>query len=158
MDWRIGLKAHLAVDDNGIPVSYAVTGASVSDMKPAIPLLRTSTDRCRYLYALMDAGCFPQEIRRFAYSLGKIPIIDPKADRNGNKVELKPEEKERCKARTTVERSNSEIKGCFLADYLHSRGYKARLDVEMAILLLTMKRIRMVLMQEIPKPKETAIA
>ncbi len=148
MDWRIGYKAHLAVDDNGIPVSYAVTGASVHDVRLAIPLMRMADRRCTYLYALMDSGYSSKEVKDFAYEMGKIPVIDFKADRNGKKPGMDPAKIERYKARTTVERSNSELKLCFLPDHLHSRGFKARLDIELAVLLLTMKRMRMVLFKE----------
>jgi len=148
MDWRIGYKAHLAVDDNGIPVSYVVTGASVHDTKPAIPLLRMADMRCAFLYALMDSGYWSAEIADFTKGMGKVPVIDPKADRTGKKAELDPAKKQRYKARTTVERSNSELKLCFLPGHLHSRGFKARLDIELAIMLLTMKRMRMVLFKE----------
>lgn len=148
MDWRIGYKAHLAVDDNGIPVAYAVTGACVSDMKPAIPLLRMADRRCAYLYALMDAGYWSEEIAGCARGLGKVPVIDARADRNGDKPEMDPAKRLRYQARTTVERANSELKQCFLPDRLRSRGYKARLDIEAAILLLSMKRMRMVLERE----------
>ena len=148
MDWRIGYKAHLAVDDNGIPVSYAVTGMSVHDVKLAIPLMRMADKRCIYLYTLMDSGYWSKKIANFTKEIGKVPVIDPKADRTGKKIELEPARKERYKARTTVERSNSELKACYLPDHLHSRGYKARLDVELAILCLTMKRMRKILKKE----------
>ena len=39
MEWSIGYKAHLAVDDNGIIVAHHVTGACVHDSQVAIPLM-----------------------------------------------------------------------------------------------------------------------
>ena len=110
MEWSIGYKAHLAVDDNGIIVAHHVTGASVHDSQVAIPLMRMADRRCNYLYALMDGGYTSERIETFAHSIGKVPIIDRHADRNGNKKEMEPCKAERYKARTTVERTNSELK------------------------------------------------
>lgn len=146
--WRIGYKIHFAVDDNGIPVSYVVTGACVHDSKLAIPLLRMANERCNFFYALMDSGYSCPDIENAVRRMGKIPVIDWKAEKDGSKREMDQAKKQRYKARTTVERSNSEVKGCFLPDRLHSRGSKAKLDIEIAILLLTMKRMRMVLLRE----------
>lgn len=148
MEWHIGYKAHMLVDDRGIPISCHVTGACVNDMKPAIPLIRIADSRCNFLYCLMDAGYCWEEIRKATHSLGKVPVIDTKKDHRGNKGCLDPPKKDRYKARTTVERSNSELKACFLPDCLHSRGAKAILDICVSMLLLTMKRMRMVLLEE----------
>jgi len=148
MEWHIGYKLHMVVDDRGIPIGGHVTGACVSDMKPAIPLIRIADSRCRFMYCLMDAGYCWDEIRKAAGKLGKVPVIDTKAERNGHKVELDPPKKERYKARTAVERSYGELRSCYLPDILHSRGEKAVFDINMSMLLLTMKRMRMVLLEE----------
>ena len=124
MEWFIGYKAHIAVDDSGIIVAHHVTGASVHDSQVAIPLMRMADQRCDYLYALMDGGYTSERIETFAHSIGKVPIIDRHADRNGNKKEMEPCKAERYKARTTVERTNSELKECFLPGKLYSRGKK----------------------------------
>jgi len=149
-EWSIGYKAHIAVDDSGIPVAFFVSGACVNDMLPAIPLLRKADQRCTYMYALMDAGYWSDEIKSATRNLGKVPVIDPKANCKGEKEEMEPAKKIRYKARTTVERTNSELKLCYLPDHLHSRGAKARFDISMGILLTTMKkmRIRMLLEKE----------
>ena len=141
MEWSIGYKAHLAVDDNGIIVAHHVTGASVHDSQVAIPLMRMADRRCDYLYALMDGGYTSQRIEAFASSIGKVPIIDRRADRNGNKKEMEPCKAERYKARTTVERTNSELKECFLPGKLYSRGKKGILQIELSILMLDIKKI-----------------
>lgn len=141
MEWSIGYKAHLAVDDNGIIVAHHVTGASVHDSQVAIPLMRMADRRCDYLYALMDGGYTSQRIEAFASSIGKVPIIDRRADRNGNKKEMKPCKAERYKARTTVERTNSELKECFLPGKLYSRGKKGIFQIELSILMLDIKKI-----------------
>ena len=141
MEWFIGYKAHLAVDDNGIIVAHHVTGASVHDSQVAIPLMRIADERCDYLYALMDGGYTSERIETFAHSIGKVPIIDRHADRNGNKKEMEPCKAERYKARTTVERTNSELKECFLPGKLYSRDKKGIFQIELSILMLDIKKI-----------------
>ena len=73
------------------------------DSQVAIPLMRMADRRCNYLYALMDGGYTSERIETFAHSIGKVPIIDRHADRNGNKKEMEPCKAERYKARTTVD-------------------------------------------------------
>ena len=141
MEWFIGYKAHLAVDDNGIIVAHHVTGACVHDSQVAIPLMRMADGRCDYLYALMDGGYTSQRTEDFAFSIGKVPIIDKHADRNGNKEEMEPCKAERYRARTTVEKTNSELKECFLPEKLYSRGRRGIFQIELSILLLDIKKI-----------------
>lgn len=145
MQWRIGYKVHLAVDDFGIPISYFVSGASVHDSKVAIPLLRKAKEKAQFLYALMDGGYSSNDISEFTKTLDAVPIIDYKADRNGVKIAMDPAKKIRYKARTTVERTNSELKDCFLAPKLYSRGEKSIFDLKLAVLLLTLKKIKHVI-------------
>lgn len=153
MDWRIGYKVHIATDDYGIPVAFAVTGANVHDSKVAIPLLRLANDNCTYLYALMDGGYSSKRIEDFTYSLGKIPVIDFKADRNSIKRELAPIKRIRYKARTTVERTNSELKANFLPNTLYARGVNAIFEVKLAILLTTFSKIARVLKRRVEEVK-----
>lgn len=54
----------------------------------------------------------------------------------------------RYRARTTVERTNSELKDCFLPPKLFSRGVCSLLDLQFAVLLLTIKKIRNRLIEE----------
>ena len=141
MEWFIGYKAHVAADDSGIIVAHHVTGACVHDSQVAIPLMRMADRRCDYLYALMDGGYTSQRIETFVHSIGKVPIIDSHADRNGNKKEMEPCRAERYKARTTVERTNSELKECFLPGKLYSRGKRGIFQIELSILMLDIKKI-----------------
>ena len=145
MQWRIGYKVHLAVDDLGIPVSYFISGACVHDSKVAVPLMRMARERARFLYALMDGGYSSSDIVEFtADNMDAVPVIDFKADVNGVKEEMDPAKKDRYKARTTVERTNSELKDCFLAPKLFSRGKSSIMDLKLAVLMLTMKKIKKV--------------
>ena len=148
MQWRIGYKVHLAVDDLGIPVSFFVSGASVHDSRVAIPLLRLANERCTFLYSLMDGGYSSKDIESFVKELGAVPVIDFKADRNGLKQEMDPAKKIRYKSRTTVERTNSELKDCFLPPKLYSRGRCSLLNLQFSVLLLTIKKIRNRLIEE----------
>jgi hypothetical protein len=103
---------------------------------------------CTFLYALMDRGYSSGRIASFVSGSGKVPVIDFKASRNGDKPEMDPAKKYRYRSRTTVERTNSEMKECFLPDKLYSRGRNALLEIELAILLTTMKRMGMLLKKE----------
>ncbi|OQY32954.1 MAG: hypothetical protein B6241_09350 [Spirochaetaceae bacterium 4572_59] len=38
--WFIGYKAHLAVDDFGVPISYVLSGACVHDSQVAVLLIK----------------------------------------------------------------------------------------------------------------------
>ena len=148
MQWRVGYKVHLAVDDLGIPVSFFVSGACVHDSRVAIPLMRIARDRCTFLYSLMDGGYSSNGIESFARELGAVPVIDFKADRNGVKPEMDQAKKIRYRARTTVERTNSELKDCFLPPKLYSRGRCSLLDLQFSVLLLTLKKMRNRLIEE----------
>ncbi len=148
MQWRIGYKVHLAVDDSGIPVSFFVSGASVHDSRVAIPLLRLARERCSFLYSLMDGGYSSKDIESFAKELGVVSVIDFKADRNGEKPEMDQAKKIGYKARTTVERTNSELKDCFLPPKLYSRGRCSLLDLQFSVPLLTIKKIKNRLIEE----------
>ena len=141
MEWFIGYKAHLAVDDSGIVVAHHVTGACVHDSQIAIPLMRMADERCDYLYALMDGGYTSRRIEDFASSIGKVPIIDRHADRSGYKEEMDPAKAWRYRSRTTVERTNSELKECFLPEKLYSRGKRGIFQIELSILMLDIKKI-----------------
>lgn len=148
MQWFIGYKAHLAVDDFGIPVASFITGACVTDAKVAIPLIRTANDRCTFLYALMDGGYSDKRIAQFLSSIGKVPVIDFKAVRNGIKPEMDMAKRSRFKARTTVERTNSEMKENFLPYELYSRGRRAIFEIKLAVLLTTIRKMAAVLSAE----------
>ena len=153
MEWSIGYKAHPAVDDNGIIVAHHVTGACVHDSQVAIPLMRLAEGRCDYLYVLMDGGYTRGKIEEFASSIGKIPIMDRHADRNGEKEEMEPARAWRYRARTTVERTNSELKECFLPCKLCPRGKRAVFQIELSIRMLDIKKITLRLWAEEEKRK-----
>ena len=94
----------------------------------------------------MDGGYSSAAIADCAGRLGAVPIIDFKADRRGRKRPTAPDEAERYRKRTTVERSNGETKERFLPAKLRSRGLRARFDLRLAVLLLALKRMRLALL------------
>ncbi len=97
---------------------------------------------CDFDFTLMDAGYSSAEIDEFAVANNIFPIIDFKANSNGEKPVMSEELAYRYKKRTSVERTNSELKECFLIEKLYSRGNKAHFDIQLAVLLLTIKKIR----------------
>lgn len=143
--WFIGYKAHLATDDYGVPVSFAVTGASVHDSKVAVPLMKKAREITDFLYVLLDKGYISPVINDYVDMIGRNAIIDRRAYKGVVADPLDPASQRRYAARTTVERTNSELKDGFLPDIIYKRGSHARYEIGLAILLTTMKKVRNVL-------------
>jgi hypothetical protein len=81
--------------------------------------------------------------------IGRKVIIDQRAHRNVASLPMENAYAARYRARTTVERSNSELKDGFLPDKLYRKGSHARYDIELAILMTTMKKVwKMLLLKE----------
>jgi len=120
--WWVGYKLHLDVDDHGIPISALVSSASMHDSQAAIPLENLTNNRVKSLYSLMDAAYNSPLIVEAVTKHGKIPIIDPKKPRGGEKIPLDLAKKERYKIRTTVERTNSTLKDDFGARHVRVKG------------------------------------
>ena len=148
ISWKKGFKAHIICDDYSIPIAFLITGASVYDSKVAIPLIRRADEKSKFLYVLCDGGYSNNLIYEAADNLGKVAIIDFKANRNNVKPQMEDFEKERYKNRSNIERLNGELKNCFLPNRLKSRGNKAILDIQIALLFLTIKRIEIVKMSK----------
>lgn len=143
--WFIGYKAYLATDDHGVPVSFAVTGASVHDSKVAVPLMKKTRETTEFLYVLLDKGYISPLINDYVDMIGRKAIIDRRAYKGVVADPLDPASQQRYAARTTVERTNSELKDGFLPDTIYKRGSRARYEIALAILLTTMKKVRNVL-------------
>lgn len=142
-EWWIGYKLHLDVDDNGIPLTALVTSASMHDSQAAIPLETITNSRVTSLYSLMDAAYYSDLINATVTEAGKVPIIDPKKPRGGEKIPLSPAEKERYKIRTTVERTNSAIKDDFGGRYVRVRGHE-KVTAHLMFGVLAMTALRLV--------------
>jgi hypothetical protein len=145
MQYFVGYKAHIAADDFGVPVSYAVTGARVHDSNLAIPLMKKVKQHADFLYILLDKGYISPLINEFADMIERKVIIDKKSYKGVTPIPMDAVTAVRYKARTTVERINSELKDGFLPDKIYKRGAHARYEIELAILLTAMKKIRHVL-------------
>ena len=89
------------------------------------------------------------DINAYADKIERKVIIDQRAHRSKATLPMEKADAARYKARSTVERTNSELKDGFLPDKIYRRGSHARYDIELAILLTTMKKAwRMLLVKE----------
>lgn len=122
-EWTIGYKMHFDVDDNGIPLSAILTSASMHDSQAAIPLELITNSRVKSLYSVMDAAYNSPLIIQVVTDAGKVPIIDPKKPRGGEKIPLDPAKKERFKIRTSVERTNSSFKDSYGGRFIQVKGH-----------------------------------
>lgn len=126
-------------------MSFAVTGASVHDSKVAVPLMKKTRGITDFWYVLLDKGYISPVINDYVDMIERKVIIDRKAYQGVVAAPLDPASQLRYTARTTVERTNSELKDGFLPDTIYKRGARARNEIALAILLTTMKKVRNVL-------------
>ena len=104
-----------------MPVSLALTAASLHDSQVAIPMMKLTSARVDYLYDVMDAAYDAQPIYAVSRSLGHVPIID-KNGRGREVIPLAPHEAARYKERTVAERFNSRLKEEFGGSNVMVRG------------------------------------
>jgi hypothetical protein len=117
----IGYKLHADVNDCCLPISVALTSASVHDSQVAIPLMKMSSARVDYLYDVMDAAYDAQAIYEVSSSLGHVPLID-KNPRGKEVVPMAPHEAARYNERSVVERFNGRLKEEFGGSNVMVRG------------------------------------
>ena len=120
-EYAKGYKAHIDVTDNGIPTAFVITGANVHDSRVSIPLEQLTSRRVTSLYTLSDSGYYSEKIDSYIASLGKVPLTDPAKRRKA--VPFAAHEKLHFKTRTTVERTNSQMKLYYLPA-IFTHGYK----------------------------------
>ena len=101
---------HRDVGDTGFPPTAIVTGATVHDSQPAIPMEQVTEMNVPFCYGLMASAYDSKVIDRFIRSHGRIPIIDPNKRKDNDRPPLGPAKQERYTIRTTVERANSHLK------------------------------------------------
>ena len=118
----IGYKAHLDVNDAGLPISVVTTSASLHDSQVAIPLEKLTAQRVTSLYSVMDAAYDADLIKQVCRNLNHVPIIDSNA-RTVGKVPFDPATAQRYKVRTTVERAYSRLKDEFGARHVRVRSH-----------------------------------
>lgn len=142
-EWWIGYKIHFDTDDNGVPLSAIITSASTHDSQVALPLEKATNNIVSSLYSLMDSAYNSEIIHKYVLDAGKVPIIDPKKPRGGEKIPLDPAKQERYKKRTTVERTNSTIKDDFGGRHVRVRGY-AKVCAHLMFGIAAMSALRIV--------------
>lgn len=79
------------------------------DSQVEISLIQMTDKRAKVLYDLADLAYNALEIYQASKALGRVPSIDPNKCR-GDEIELEPTSKIRYQERTTVKRSNSDLK------------------------------------------------
>lgn len=117
----IGYKFHADTNDCGLPVSTALTAASVHDSQVAIPLMKMTSSRVDYLYDVMDSAYDAGTIYEVSRSLGHVPLIDKNA-RGKEVIPMAPHEAKRYNERTVAERFNSRLKEEFGGRQVMVRG------------------------------------
>jgi len=138
--WK-GYKLHLDVNDIGIPISYVLTGANVHDSQLAIPMEKLTSEKCTFLYSLMDAAYDADSIHSYIISQGRVPIIDNNK-RRSEPVKFDPAKKVRFKIRSTVERCNSHLKDWLFGGDIFVKGHKKVFQMlSLGILCLTAMKI-----------------
>jgi hypothetical protein len=80
-------------------------------------------ERAIVLYDLADSAYDATEIKVFSSQTGHIPIIDQNK-RRGESVPWDPAKKIRYRERSSVERTNSDVKDNYLGRTVRVRGYQ----------------------------------
>ena len=109
----VGYKLHLDVACCGVPITAALTSASVYDNQVSVPLARLSAQRVTSLYTLMDAAYDSEALRQLERELGHVPIVAINSRGRAHPPTLDAAEKKRFGERTVVERINSRLKDGF---------------------------------------------
>lgn len=133
LEWWIGYKLHITVDDHGIPLAGVLSAASLNDNQVAIPLGALTAQRVVSLYDLMDSAYYAPGIIEYSKNLGHVPIIERPAERGKTEeksqerlawdtLNWKPAEMIRFEKRTTIERSFARLKEEFGAKFVRVRG------------------------------------
>jgi len=117
----VGYKLHADVNDCCLPISVALTAASLHESRVAIPLMKITRECVDYLYDLMDAAYDAETIYQVSRSLGHVPIIK-KNRRRREVIPLAPHDEARYRERTVAERFNSRLKEEFGGGNVMVRG------------------------------------
>ena len=140
--WWIGFKFHLDVADGQIPISAALTSASLNDTQVAVPLALLTAQRVTSCYDLMDMGYDSDQIREHSRQLGHVPIIPGQKRGSQEAPQFAPHEAARFKQRTMVERVYGRLKDEFGGRFVRVRGYaKVMAHLMFGILALTADQI-----------------
>ena len=119
----VGYKLHLDVACCGVPITAALTSASVYDNQVSVPLARLSAQRVTSLYTLMDAAYDSEALRQLERELGHVPIVAINSRGRDNPPTLDEAQKKRFGERTVVERINSRLKDGFGCGSVWVKGH-----------------------------------
>ena len=138
--WR-GYKLHLATGDGDVPLAAVLTSASLHDSQVAIPLMQKVSERATVLYDLADSAYDAEDIKNFSRKLGHVPIIDINK-RRSDAVPFSLAEKRRYCERSSVERTNPDLKDNYGAYHIRVKGHlKVMCHLMFSIIALTVKQL-----------------
>ena len=149
----VGYKLHLDVACCGVPITAALTSASVYDNQVSVPLARLSAQRVTSLYTLMDAAYDSEPLRQLERQLGHVPIVAINSRGRENPPTLDAAEKKRFGERTVVERINSRLKDSFGCANMWVKGHaKVLCHTTFAVLAVSVDALmRLMLSPQLPQ-------
>lgn len=151
----IGYKLHLDVACCGVPITAALTSASVHDNQLSVPLARLSAQRVTSLYTLMDAAYDSESLRQCERDLGHVPIVAINSRGRAEPPTLDAAEKKRFGVRTVVERANSRLKDSFACNSVWVKGHRKVLCHAMfAVLALSVDALMRLMLFEQTRPPD----
>ena len=110
-DHWMGYKLHLSTGDGGIPLCAYLSSASLHDSQAAIILQQSVGQRTgAVFYDLMDAAYDAAAIKAHSRAQGSVPIIDANKRNGTTPPPMEPDRARRYQARSSAERSNSDLK------------------------------------------------
>ena len=149
----VGYKLHLDVACCGVPITAALTSASVYDNQVSVPLARLSAGRVTSLYALMDAAYDSEALRQLERELGHVPIVAINSRGREHPPTLDAAEKKRFGERTVVERINSRLKDSFGCGSMWVKGHaKVLCHTTFAVLAVSVDALMRLMLHEDPQP------
>ena len=147
----VGYKLHLDVACCGVPISVALTSASVYDNQVSVPLARLSASRVTSLYTLMDAAYDSEALRQLERDLGHVPIVAINSRGRENPPTLDAAEKKRFGERTVVERINSRLKDSFGCASMWLKGHtKVLCHLTFAVLAVSVDALMRLMLYQGP--------
>jgi K+-transporting ATPase c subunit len=147
----VGYKLHLDVACCGVPISAALTSASVYDNQVSVPLARLSAQRVTSLYTLMDAAYDSEPLRQLERELGHVPIVAINSRGREHPPMLDPAQKKRFGERTVVERINSRLKDSFGCGSMWVKGHaKVLCHTTFAVLAVSVDALMRLMLHQDP--------
>ena len=145
----IGYKLHLDVACCGVPITAALSSASVHDNQLSVQLARLSAQRVTSLYTLMDAAYDSEPLRQFERTLGHVPIVAINSRGRAEPPTLDAAENKRFGVRTVVERINSRLKDSFACNSVWVKGHsKVLCHAMFAVLALSVDALMRLMLHE----------